>query len=108
MTSAKIDISLKDIIDNDESFFISVILRGCNLSHLTVELAEEVDREGVDLAIECLEQAFKVNQSSSDDQIPYGSLPEIFEKYCSLDKPGRSTLTCNSETISKVLSFSSI
>lgn len=66
-----------------------------------VELAEEVDREGVDLAIECLEQAFKVNQSFSDDQIPYGSLPEIFEKYCSLDKPGRSTPTCTSETISK-------
>lgn len=68
-----------------------------DFSLLTVELAEDVDPEGLDVARECLEEAFKLSQTSTDDQIPHGLMANLFKNYFSLDKQSESTATPNPE-----------
>ncbi|CAA6663805.1 unnamed protein product [Spirodela intermedia] len=62
------------------------------------ELAEDVDPEGLHVARECLEEAFKLNQTSTDDQISHGLMADVFKNYFSLDKQCESTPTPNPET----------
>ncbi|CAA7400303.1 unnamed protein product [Spirodela intermedia] len=64
----------------------------------TVELADDVDPEGLHVARECLEEAFKLNQTSTDDQISHGLMTDVFKNYFSLDKQCESTPTPNPET----------
>ncbi|MQL72751.1 hypothetical protein Taro_005082 [Colocasia esculenta] len=60
----------------------------------TVEPAAGVDVEGLDVARECLEEAFKLNQSSADDKIPHGLMVDVFRLY---DKQHESRATLDSE-----------
>ncbi|XP_078441368.1 tetratricopeptide repeat (TPR)-like superfamily protein isoform X2 [Wolffia australiana] len=57
----------------------------------SVELAEDVDREGLDVARECLEQAFKLNHASIEEQTPHGMLAELFKNKFHPDKECESS-----------------
>uniref|UniRef100_A0A1D1ZBZ9 Small glutamine-rich tetratricopeptide repeat-containing protein beta n=1 Tax=Anthurium amnicola TaxID=1678845 RepID=A0A1D1ZBZ9_9ARAE len=64
----------------------------------TVEPAAGIDLEGFDVVRECLEEAFKLNQSSSDQKIPHGLMVEVFHSY---DKQHESRPLLDSEAASK-------
>lgn len=49
-----------------------------SVSYRTVQPAPGVDLEGLDVARECLEEVFKLNSYSSDDEIRPGMLIDLF------------------------------